>query len=107
MQVTIDLPDQLSERIRGQWKNLPQEILRYLMLRALKEGLINLKEFNELVNFSSEAELHEFLRNNDMLHRSGLLNLYGSCADIDFDFEIDDSEALNEIDEDFVGALNE
>lgn len=102
MQVTIDLPDQFSERIQEEWKNLPQEILRYLMLRALKEGLINFREFKELVDFTSEAELHKFLRNNNMLHPSGLLNLYGSCADIDF--EIDDSEAWNQIDNDLVGT---
>ncbi len=84
MQLTINLPDQLTEKIGDQWGDLQQKIIANLVLNALKEGLINFEEFKEMLNFFSDAELKNFLKQNNMLHAGGILNLYGSCPDLDF-----------------------
>ena len=105
MQVTIDLPDKLTDEVQKQWGDLSRWILSHLLLDAMKTGLITFDEFKELLNFNSEEELNTFLRQNNMLHAGGLLNLAGSCADIDFD--IDDLDDINKIDADLVGAFDE
>jgi hypothetical protein len=84
MQVTIDLPDQFTSKVINKWGNLPQKILNNLVLEAFRERLIDFNELKDLLNSNSDAELKEFLIQNNILHSAGLLNLYGACADIEF-----------------------
>jgi hypothetical protein len=84
MQVTVNLPDKFTEKIKDKWGDLPQKILSELVLSAFKDGLIDLDELKDVLNFVDDARLMEFLKKNNMLHASGIINLYGSCADIDF-----------------------
>jgi len=90
MQVTIDLPDKLTERVLGKWGDLSQKILDKLVLEAFLEGLINFDEFREMLGFKNDIALKAFLSANIPLHTSGLLNLAGSCADIDFTISSND-----------------
>ena len=47
----------------------------------------------------------EFFKQNNMLHSKGILNLYGTCADLDF---VEDELGIcDEMDDDLVGAFNE
>jgi len=54
MQVTIDLPDKLTERVLGKWGDLFQKILDKLVLEAFLEGLINFDEFREMLGFKND-----------------------------------------------------
>jgi hypothetical protein len=38
----------------------------------------------DMLNFFSDTDLQEFLKQKNMLHSQGILNLYGACADIEF-----------------------
>ncbi len=105
MQLTINLPDQLTEKIGDQWGDLQQKIIANLVLNALKEGLINFEELKEILNFFSDAEIKEFLKQNNMLHSGGILNLYGACPDLDF-LE-DDLGISNDIDETLIEVIDE
>ncbi|MEQ8383065.1 MAG: hypothetical protein RH949_11945 [Coleofasciculus sp. A1-SPW-01] len=105
MQVTVNLPEKLTAKVQDKWRDLPQEILRQLVLKAFREGLIDFEEFRELGTFAAEGELHEFLRYNNMLHNSGLLNLYGCCAEDDF--EVDDLGVDDSLDDDLEGVFDE
>ncbi|MBD2343669.1 hypothetical protein [Anabaena subtropica] len=105
MQVTIDLPDKLTEKIINKWGNLPQTIINNLVLEAFREGLINFDELNELLNFASDTELKDFLKQKNILHSAGLLNLYGTCADIDF--ATDELGISPETDDDLIGVFDE
>ncbi|MTJ48350.1 hypothetical protein [Dolichospermum sp. UHCC 0259] len=105
MQVTIDLPDKLTTKIINQWGNLPQKILNNLVLEAFRERLIDFEELKDLLNFPSDTELKEFLIQNNILHSAGLLNLYGTCADIDF--ATDDEGIYPETDDDLIEVINE
>lgn len=93
MQLTINLPEKLTERIGDKWGNLQQKIVANLLLDALKEGLITFNELKEMLDFFSDAELKEFLREEDMLHSGGLLNLYGACPDLDL---VEDDGGISE-----------
>lgn len=104
MQITINLPDKLTEEVQKQTGDVSGWIVKNLVLEAMKTGLITFDEFKDLLIFNSEDELNAFLRQNNLLHDGGLLNLAGSCADIDFD--IDDLESINKISEDISGKVD-
>ncbi len=105
MQVTINLPEKVREKIQSKWDDLSQKIIEKLILEAFLEGLINFDEFKEVLNLNNNVDLKAFLVANIPLHSSGLLNLAGSCADLDL---ITDNLGISdEIDNDLIGAVNE
>lgn len=83
MQVTIELPPKLTERIVHEWDDLPKRLLASLLLSAFRERLISFAELKEMLNFDNEADLDNFLKQEQILHSGGLLNLYGVCSDIE------------------------
>lgn len=105
MKITINLPDKLTERVQDKWGDLSQKILDKLVLEAFLEGLINFDEFREMLSFKNDRDLKAFLSANIPLHTSGLLDLAGSCADIDF--IIDDLGISDEMDDDLIGVFDE
>ncbi|MDJ1177517.1 hypothetical protein PJF56_01445 [Roseofilum sp. BLCC_M91] len=105
MQITINLPDKLTDEVQKQWGDLSQWALSHLILDAMKGGLITFDEFRESLSFYSEEELNCFLKQNHMLHDGGLLNLAGSCADIDL--EVDDAGICDQLDDDLAGVFDE
>ena len=105
MQVTIDLPDKLTAKVLDKWGDLSQKILTNLVLEAFRDGLINFDELKDLLDFASDAELKEFLKQKNILHSAGLLNLYAACADINF--AMDDLGIYPETDDDFIGIFDE
>ncbi len=105
MRVTIDLPDKLTERVLGKWADLSQKILDKLLVQAFLEGLINFDEFREMLGFKNDIAFKAFLSANIPHHTSELLNLAGSCADIDF--IVDNLDIGDEIDDDLIGIFDE
>jgi hypothetical protein len=105
MQITINLPEKLTEKIGDKWGNLQQKILEKFILEAFLEGLINFDDLRETLGLKDDADLKAFLSANLPLHYSGLLYLAGSCADIDFN--IDDLAISDELNENLVGVSNE
>lgn len=105
MQITIDLPDKLTQKVQDKWGDLSQKVLDKLVLEAFLEGLINFDEFREILGFDNDISLKDFLSANIPLHNSGLLNLAGSCADIDF--TVDNLGVCDEMDDDLVGVFDE
>lgn len=63
-------------------------------LLAIQRGLIDVKN-------GDTQSLESF----KLLHSSGLLNLSGSCADLDI--EVDDSGIDDAIDDDMIGAFDD
>ncbi|MBD2493573.1 hypothetical protein [Nostoc sp. FACHB-280] len=104
MQITINLPDKLTEKIQEQLGNLQQKIIASLVLDAFREGLIDFDELKDMLNFFSDAELNDFLRQNNMLHSGGILNLYGACPDLDL---VDDDLGISDDMDDLTGDFDE
>ncbi|HEY9867008.1 MAG TPA: hypothetical protein V6D21_22735 [Candidatus Obscuribacterales bacterium] len=105
MQITIDLPDNLTDKIPQEWGNLSQKILASLVLDAFKDGLIDFNEMKDMLNFFSETDFKEFLQQKNMLHSQGILNLSGACADIEY--VEDDLGIYEEDDDDLIGVFDE
>ncbi len=105
MQLTINLPEKLTEKVYSKWGDLSQKIIDKLVLEAFLEELINFDEFKEMLDLNNDVDLKAFLEANIPLHNSGLLNLAGSCADIDFTtYNLGISD---EMDNDLIGTVNE
>jgi hypothetical protein len=97
MQITVDLPDKLTEKIKDKWGDLSQKILNELVLIAFKEGSINIYELRDMLDLSNEADLKQFFKTHNMLYSGGILNLSGTGADIDFaDDELDISGKMDD-----------
>jgi hypothetical protein len=58
-----------------------------------------------MLGFQDDTAFKAFLSTNLPVHSSGLLNLAGSCADIDF--TIDEQGIFEEINNDLIGVFDE
>lgn len=97
MQVTINLPDKLIDRIQDKSGDLPQKILSALALSAFKEGSIDIDELKDMLDLSDKEDLKQFFKTHNMLYAGGILNLSGSGADIDFaDDELGISDEMDD-----------
>ena len=105
MQITINLPERLTEKIGDRWENLQQKVVDRFILEAFLEGSIDFDDLRETLGLKDDADLKAFLSANIPLHNSGLLNLAGSCADIDFN--VDDLGISDELNDNLVGVSNE
>jgi len=105
MEVIVNVPDKLREKIGNQWGDLPTKIIRNLVLMAFRDGLIELSELREMLCLKDEDDFTNVLKENHLLHNSGLLNLYGSCQDIDF--ADPDLGIIDDLDSEVIGAFDE
>jgi len=108
MKITVDLPQMLTERITDRWEDVPGKVvasLLGLLVSAFRDRLISFDELWEMLTLNSDEEKRLFLQREQVLHRGGLLNLYGSCADLNF--EVDEQEIDSSLDDDMEGIFNE
>ncbi len=78
MEITIQLPDPLAERLRGSWQDLPRHALEALAADAYRQGVLTGAEVQELLGIRSRYELDGFLK------RAGAVLEY-SVADFEAD----------------------
>lgn len=105
MEVIVNVPDKLREKIGNQWGDLSTKIISSLVLMAFLDGLIELSELREMLHLRDNDNFNAFLRDNHLLHNSGLLNLYGSCQDIDF---ADASfGVVDDLDDEMIGVFDD
>lgn len=105
MEVIVNVPDKLKQKIGNQWGDLPTKIIHNLVLMAFRDGFIELSELREMLFLKDENDFTAVLKENNLLHNSGLLNLYGSCQDIDFaDLDLGIIDDLNS---EMIGAFDE
>ena len=105
MKITIDLPDRLTERIADSWQDLPGMVVSSLLVSAFRDRLINFEELWEMLALESDAAKRLFLQREQVLHRGGLLNLYGTCADLAI--EVDDAGIDPNLDDALDGVFDE
>lgn len=97
MKITVDLPDRLTERIAGSWQDVPGKVVNSLLVSAFRDRLISFEELWEMLALESDGEKRLFLQREQVLHTGGLLNLYGTCADLAI--EVDDAGIDSNLDD--------
>jgi hypothetical protein len=98
MQITIDLPDNLTDKIQDKLEDLSQKVLNTLAIEAFLEGFINFNEFRQMIDFQDDTAFKAFLSASLPVHSLGLLTLMESRADIDF--KLNEQGILEEINND-------
>jgi hypothetical protein len=64
MQVTIDLPDDISEALKSQWPDLPQHALEALAIEGYRTGLLTESQVRRLLGLDSRFEVHALLKDH-------------------------------------------
>ena len=87
MQVTIELPDELAQRLQAKWQETPAHIARELVvLEAYREGMLTTREVQAILELDDRfavydlcdkyhiatSTLADLQRDRDTTHRLGL-----------------------------------
>lgn len=64
MQVTLDLPDDISAVLAGRWPDLPQQALEALAVEAYRTGALSESQVRRLLRLETRFEVHSLLKNH-------------------------------------------
>lgn len=62
MQITIDIPDQVAQRLGGESKNIERRFLEVLVADVYNSGGLSTAEVGRILGLSSRLETHAFLK---------------------------------------------
>jgi hypothetical protein len=62
MEITIQVPDSVADRLRDSWQDLPRHALEALAADAYRQGLLTAAEVQEVLGIASRYELDGFLK---------------------------------------------
>lgn len=62
MRVTLDLPDDISEALSGQWQDLPRHALEALAVEGYRTGALTESQVRRLLGFESRFQVHAVLK---------------------------------------------
>ena len=62
MQVTLDLPDDISEALEGRWPDLPRQALEALAVEGYRTGALTENQVRRLLGLSSRFHVHALLK---------------------------------------------
>ena len=62
MNISIELPDEISEEIESQWSDLSRRALEALVADACRENVISGPQAQEMLGLRSRFELDAFLK---------------------------------------------
>jgi predicted HTH domain antitoxin len=62
MQVTLDLPDDISAALEGRWPDLPRQALEALAVEAYRTGALTEGQVRRLLQFETRLEVHALLK---------------------------------------------
>ena len=62
MQITIDIPDEVAQRLDGKSKQIERRFLELLVADAYSSGSLSTAEVCRILGLSSRLETHAFLK---------------------------------------------
>ena len=62
MEVTLELPDDIVERLQERWKDLPRRAMESLAVESYKAGVLTSFEVQRMLGLSSRWATDEFLK---------------------------------------------
>ena len=78
MSVTIDMPEDISAALEGQWDDVPRRSLEAIAVEAYRTGALTESQIRRLLGFESRFQVHALLKE----HRVALRY---TAADLDDD----------------------
>lgn len=62
MQITVEIPDEIAERLDNTGESLSRRLLEVIIADAYCYGKVNTAEIGKILNLSSRLETHVFLK---------------------------------------------
>lgn len=62
MQVTLDLPDDISDALEDRWVDIPQRALEALAVEGYRTGALTESQVRRLLGLESRFEVHALLK---------------------------------------------
>ncbi|MGZ5444508.1 MAG: UPF0175 family protein [Thermoanaerobaculia bacterium] len=62
MQVTLNLPDDISAALEGQWRDLPKHALEALAVEGYRTGALTEAQVRRLLGLESRFQVHALLK---------------------------------------------
>jgi hypothetical protein len=64
MQVTLDLPDDISEALQGRWPDLSKQALEALAVEGYRTGALTESQVRRLPGLESRFQVHAILKDH-------------------------------------------
>lgn len=62
MQITIEIPDEVAQRLDGEWGSLSGRLLEVFVGEAYRSGALSTSEVRRILQLPSRLETHAFLK---------------------------------------------
>lgn len=62
MQITLNLPDDISAALEVRWKDVPRQALEALAVEAYRTGVLSENQVRRLLQFESKFQVHALLK---------------------------------------------
>jgi len=62
IQVTLDLPDDISAALEGRWPDVPRQALEALAVEAYRTGALTESQVRRLLRLEARFEVHALLK---------------------------------------------
>ena len=72
MKVTIDLPDDVSNALKGRWGDVPRRSLEAIAVEAYRTGALTETQLRRLLAFESRFQVHALLKEHGVPLRYSL-----------------------------------
>jgi Uncharacterised protein family (UPF0175) len=66
MEVAIQLPDALVQRLQEHWGDLPRRVLESVAIEGFRQRLLSTEELRQLLGFETKFEVHGFLKEHEV-----------------------------------------
>jgi len=75
MQLTLDLPDELSAALASSGLDLPRVVFEAIALEAYRESKLSTAQLRRLLGYHTRAQVHVFLKQHGVYMRYGAADL--------------------------------
>ncbi len=66
MEVAIQLPDDIAQRLQDEWHDLPRGVLEGIALKGYCARVLTTEEVRRLLGFESRFDVYDFLAAHDV-----------------------------------------
>ncbi len=69
MQLLLDLPEDISEALRGQWGNVSRRALEALAVEGYRTGALSEAQMRRLLGYETRFQVHALLKEHKVPYR--------------------------------------
>lgn len=66
MEIIIDVPDDIADRLRQKWQDMPRGVLESIALEGYRSRAMGEESVRRLLGFDTRFDVHAFLKAHDV-----------------------------------------